>query len=157
MLLFPLHLHTKTQVGYKILACCWESLPLPFTCHPSWLRTRTLPVCLCARPLEAWVQQEDCFLSCTCHVFKAHVLFQFSSAHFKIAILNVGLPWWLSGKESACNAGDACLTVESIPRSGRSPGDRNGSPLQYSCLGNPMNRGAWWATIHGTTKELDIT
>ena len=52
---------------------------------------------------------------------------------------------WLSGKESACNAGDA----HSIPGSGRSPGEGNGSPLQYSCLGNPMDRGAWWATVHG--------
>ena len=158
MLLSPLHLHTKTQVGYKILACCWESLQLPFTCHPAWLRTHTLPVCLRAHLLEAQIQQEDCcLLSCTCHIFKAHVLFQFSSTHFKIAILNVGLPWWLSGKESACNAGDAGLTVESIPGSGRPPGDRNGSPLQYSCLGNPMDRGAWQATIHGATKELDMT
>ena len=158
MLLSPLHLHTKTQVGYKISVCCWESLQLPLICHPSWLRTHTHPVCLRARPLEAQIQQEDgCFLSCTCHVFKTHVLFQFSSTHFKIAIINTGLPWWLSGKESTCSAGDAGLTVDSIPGSGRSPGDRNGSPLQYSCLGNPMDRGAWQATVHGATKELDMT
>ena len=49
-----------------------------------------------------------------------------------------GLPWWLSGKESACQAGDA----GSIPGSGRSPGDGNGNPLQYSCLENPMDREA---------------
>ena len=48
-------------------------------------------------------------------------------------------PWWLSGKESTCNAEN----VVSIPRLGQSPGERNGSPLQYSCLGNPMVRGAW--------------
>ena len=52
--------------------------------------------------------------------------------------------WWLSGKESACNAGDA----GSIPGLERSPGEGNGNPLQYSCLGNPMDRGAWQATIH---------
>ena len=52
-----------------------------------------------------------------------------------------GLPWWLSGKESACNAGDVGL----IPGLGRSPGERNGSPLQYSCLKNPMDGGAWKA------------
>ena len=46
------------------------------------------------------------------------------------------------GKESACNAGD----LGWIPGSGRSPGERNSNPLQYSCLGNPMDRGAWWAT-----------
>ena len=40
---------------------------------------------------------------------------------------------------------------------GRSPGERNGNPLQYFCLGNPINRGAWWATVHGVTKESDMT
>ena len=43
----------------------------------------------------------------------------------------------------------------SIPGSGRSPGKRIGYPLQYSCLENPMGRGAWWATIHAVTKESD--
>ena len=52
-----------------------------------------------------------------------------------------------NGKESACNAGDP----GSIPGSGRSPGEENGNPLQYSCLGNPMDRGTWWATVHGVT------
>ena len=49
------------------------------------------------------------------------------------------------GKESAYDAGDLGL----IPGSGRSPGEGNGNPFQYSCLGNPMNRGDWWATVHG--------
>ena len=48
------------------------------------------------------------------------------------------------GKESAYNAGDLC----SIPGLGRSPGEGNGNPLQYSCLENSMDRGAWWATVH---------
>ena len=56
-------------------------------------------------------------------------------------------------KESTCNAEDMGL----IPWSGRSPGEGNGNPLQYSCLGNPMDRGAWWATVHGVTKESDMT
>ena len=59
------------------------------------------------------------------------------------------LPWWLSGKESTCNAGD----TGSIPGSGRYPGGRHGNPLQYSCLGNAINRGAWWAAVHGVTKH----
>ena len=54
-----------------------------------------------------------------------------------------------SGKESACNAGD----LGSIPESGRSSGEGNGNPLQYSCLENSMDRGAWWATVHGVTKS----
>ena len=57
------------------------------------------------------------------------------------------------GKESTCSAGDVFL----IARLGRSLGERNGNPLQYSCLGNPMDRGAWRATVHGVTKESDVT
>ena len=64
-----------------------------------------------------------------------------------------GLPWRLTGKESACNAGDP----GSIPGLGKSLGEGNGNPLQYSCLGNPMDRGAWRATVHGFVKELDTT
>ena len=55
------------------------------------------------------------------------------------------------GKESACNAGDA----SAIPGSGRSPGEGNGYPLQYSCLGNFINSGAWWATVDGVAKRYD--
>ena len=61
----------------------------------------------------------------------------------------LGFPCGSTGKESACNAGDLC----SIPGLARSPGERKGSPLQYSCLGNPVDRGAWWAVIHGITKK----
>ena len=63
--------------------------------------------------------------------------------------LGIWLPWWLSGKESPANAGDSGLT----PGSGRSPGERNGNSLQYSCLGNPMDRGAWWTTVLGVAKS----
>ena len=52
-------------------------------------------------------------------------------------------------KASACNAGDLGL----IPGLGRSPGEGNGNPLQYSCLENPMDGGAWWATVHGVAKS----
>ena len=56
-------------------------------------------------------------------------------------------------KESACNARDP----GSIPGWERSLGEGNGNPLQYSCLENPIGRGAWWATVHEVTKELDMT
>ena len=56
-------------------------------------------------------------------------------------------------KNPFANAGEADL----IPKLGRSPGGGNGNTLQYSYLGNPMDRGAWWATVHGVTKESDIT
>ena len=68
-------------------------------------------------------------------------------------IYKIGLPWWLSSKESACQAGEASL----IPGLGRSPGEGNGNPLLYSSLGNPMDRGTWWAIVHGIAKELDMT
>ena len=56
-------------------------------------------------------------------------------------------------KESSCNVGDP----GSIPGLGRLPGEGNGNPLQYSCLENPMDRGAWRATVHGVAKELGTT
>ena len=52
---------------------------------------------------------------------------------------------------------DSLRPVGSIPESGRSPGEGNGNPLQYSFLGNPMDRGVWWAIVHGVAKELDRT
>ena len=55
-------------------------------------------------------------------------------------------------KNPPANAGDAGLTAES----GRAPGEGNGYPLKYSCLGNPMDREAWRATVHRITKELDM-
>ena len=58
-------------------------------------------------------------------------------------------PGGSDGKESACKAGDP----GSIPGWGRSPGEGNGNPLQYSSLENPMDRGAWWATVHGVAKS----
>ena len=58
------------------------------------------------------------------------------------------LPWWLSGRVSACNAGDS----DSIPGSGRSPGGGNGYPLQYSCLRNLTDRGAWQAAVRGLVR-----
>ena len=56
-----------------------------------------------------------------------------------------GFPGGSDGKGSACKAGDPGL----IPGFGRFPGEGNGNPLQYSCLGNPMDRGAWQAPVHG--------
>ena len=65
---------------------------------------------------------------------------------------NLDLPCSSDGEESACNAGDLGL----LPGSGGSSREGNGNPLQYSCLKNPMDRGAWWATVHGV-EESDMT
>ena len=59
-------------------------------------------------------------------------------------------------KNLPADAGDAG-DVGSIPQSGRSPGEGNGNPLQYSCLGNPMDRGTWWVTVYGVARESDTT
>ena len=61
----------------------------------------------------------------------------------------MGFPGGSDGKESSCNAGDLGL----IPLLGRSPGGGHSNPLRYSCLENPMDRGAWWATVHEVTKS----
>ena len=63
-----------------------------------------------------------------------------------------GLTWWLSSKESACRAG-AAGDVSSILGLGRSPGGGHDKPLQYSCLENPKDRGAWQPTIHRVARS----
>ena len=67
--------------------------------------------------------------------------------------LREGFPGGLVVKNLPANAGD----LGSISELGRSPGEGQGNPLQYSCLGNLLDRGAWWATVRGVGKELDTT
>ena len=67
--------------------------------------------------------------------------------------LSLGFPGGSVVKNLPDNAGD----MGSVPELGRSSAEGNGNPLQYSCLGNPMDRGAWWATVHGVAKESDRT
>ena len=112
------------------------------------------------------------FLSRSFSTFKIHVYKYFSEAktviHFKIPVISQsfgrvpikmgGFSGGSDGKASACNAGDP----GSIPGSGRSPGEGNGNPLQYSCLEHSMDGGAWWATVHGIaeshmTEQLHFT
>ena len=71
------------------------------------------------------------------------------SSFFLFSISGLIDNWCFPSKESACNAGDTGL----ITRWGRSPGEGNGNLLQYSCLGNPTDRGAWQATVHGVRKS----
>ena len=66
-----------------------------------------------------------------------------------VLFLLMGFPGGSDGKESACNLGDP----SSIPGLGTSPGGGHGNPFQYSCLESPMDRGAWWALVHGVTKS----
>ena len=70
--------------------------------------------------------------------------------HFQRMVLGqLGFPHGSDGKESICNVG----YLGSIPGSGRSPGGGHGSPLQYSCLENPVDRGDWRAAVHGVAKS----
>ena len=78
-----------------------------------------------------------------------HELFQITGSCYYLLPYLKGFPAGSGGKESACSVGDP----GSIPGSGRSPGEGNGTPLQYSCLENPMDRGAWQATVHGVTES----
>ena len=70
---------------------------------------------------------------------------------YQCSLLSIvpGLPRWLSGKEYTCQVGD----TGSVPESRRSPGEGNGNLLQYSCLENPMDVGAWQATVHRVTES----
>ena len=65
----------------------------------------------------------------------------------------MGAQGGFAGKDSACSEGD----LSWIPESGRSPGEGNGKPLQYSCLDNSMDTRVWWAIAHGGHKESDMT
>ena len=84
-----------------------------------------------------------------------HSLWGFKGKRTKIRATNegwqgvLGFPGGSEVKASASNVGD----LGSIPGSGRSPGEGNGNPLQYSCLENPKDGGAWWATVHGVAKS----
>ena len=88
-----------------------------------------------------------CVFSSSCACDQTTFLYYFSFlVHCSVCL---GLPWWPSGKESACNAGDLGL----IPWLGRFPGGGHGNPFQHSCLENPMDRGAWQATVHGIAQS----
>ena len=94
------------------------------------------------RKLQAWRQSWRSGFNVVCPQCKSIVL-------LLIVKVSPALPRWLSCKESACNAGD----TGSTPGLGISPGEGHGHPLQCSCLKNPMDRGAWWATVHGITES----
>ena len=90
--------------------------------------------------------------------FLSHSIFFLTILYVLYIIYDIGQASLVapSVKNLPANAGDTGDTGL-IPGWGRSPGERNDNPLQYFCLGNPMDRRAWWATVHGVTKELDMT
>ena len=72
---------------------------------------------------------------------------------WKLITKDAGFSGGSDGEESACSAGDLGF----LSRLGSSPGVGNGNPLQYSCLESPMDRGTWWATVHGIAREANTT
>ena len=82
-------------------------------------------------------------------LYASHISIKLGKDKKPTLILIWGFPGGSEVKASAHNAGD----LGSIPGLGRSPGEGNGNPLQYSCLENPMDGGAWWATVHEVAKS----
>ena len=117
-----------------------------------WSQTSNLQNCekqiLLFKPLSLW-----CFVMAagakTGATMELTFLSNIPNVFFTILCHFLDLSGSSGGKESVCNAGDP----GSIPGSGRSPRQGNGNPLQYSCLKNPMDRGAWRATVHQVTKR----
>jgi len=99
-----------------------------------------------------WVLTMSHSLS-ACHILSHS--FCWHTCDFNVGILVYRLSRWLSDKKKnlSANAGDTYTS----PGSGRSLGEGNGNPLQYSCLENPMGRGAWWATVHGVANSQTQT
>ena len=137
-----IHTYTHTE-GCALITCSCEAWMNTHTCVCTNVRVLmfqmcvSMHVCVCEREAEVRV----CLCLCS---FK-----QFLTNSTNTLTNIKGLPWWLSGKESACNAG-------SILGSGRSPGGGNGNPLQCSCLENPMDRGAWLQSM-GAQRVEDAT
>ena len=90
-----------------------------------------------------------CFINIPVDGSKQNIYFYSTGKMLLSKLVNLGVAIDSEGKVSACNAGDLGL----IPGLGRSPEEGNGNPLQYSCLENPMDGGAWWATVHWVTKS----
>ena len=86
-------------------------------------------------------------------VFQSCKQSSFYYSFYVLSLCRTGFPSGSLVKDPPANAGDVSL----IPVLGRSPGEGNGSPLQYSCLENSMDRGAWWAIVHGVAKESEMT
>ena len=128
------HTHTHTHTAKR---------PLP-------------PHTLCSPP-SAWTPQGSSFppLILGSHASSTHPV----TLRFSIKPLPNSLsPHGSAHKQSACNAGGiGDGAAHSLLGSGRSSGGRHGNPLQYSCLGNPMNRGAWRATVHGVKESTRLS
>ena len=161
-LCWPIEYLSETHLGrVSKLQCYWDNY---ITMWPRLLEDNLRPSpCTCAG-LGNLLDHKNKGVAVDCFVFhpvRAHrpnsslsqmVSMKLDAAGQPNPYQSPGLPWRLSGKEFTCNAGDTG-DMGLIPGSGRSPGGENGNLLQYSCWENPMDRGAWWATVHGVAKN----
>ena len=123
--------------GWNLYLLHWQAGSLPLSHQGSPVFTPTIYF------LELFETQMPLYM---CHwVFPKNKNFFFINLSMIIKVF----PGDSDGEESTCNAGD----LGSLPGLGRSPGGGHGNPLQYSCLENPMDRGAWWAIFHGVSKS----
>ena len=113
----------------------------------TWLASLPSSGTSCLLISEAFSPTTQLKISLSLETLLPFLIFFHNSNH------HAGFPGDLVVKNPPANAGDLGL----ISGSGRSPGEENGHPLQYSSLGNPTDRGAWWATVHGGHKESDTT
>ena len=121
---------------------------------PSFYKTK-YALTLRAKNHAPWYLQKGTECSCPHKKLYKNVynMFTYNCQNLTVITMSfLAFPPSSVGKESICNAGD----MGSIPGSGRSPGEGNGNPLQYSCLEKPMDRGTLWATVHGP-QESDTT
>ena len=130
----------------------WYSGPRTVTCR--YTHANKLPTLTQQVPPQRWVKSGPGTLQVKFMLFFHNRLRKLSWALYHTVFEeqkepSIDSPGGSDSKKSACNAGD----LGSIPGSERAPGEGNGNPLQHSCLENPMDRGAWWATVHGITKS----
>ena len=123
-----------------------EWVAYPFSSRSCWPRNQTRVSCVAGKFFTSWATREAPYLALV-------ELYLLCPVYFSLLVSCMAdFPRGSSVTNPLANTGDA----GSIPGWGRSPGGGNGNPLQYSCLGNPIDRGAWRATVHGVAKESDM-
>ena len=145
-------------MDYNVLGSVHHQFPNPAQTHVHWVSDAIQPSHPLSSPSPAFsLSQHQGLFQCVSSLYQVAKVLEFSfsispsSEYLALISFRMGFPGSSPGKESACNAGDP----SSVPELGRSPGEVNSYPLQYSCLENSMDRGAWQVTIHGITIGYD--
>ena len=139
--------NTRLTCPSQTPGACSNSCPSSGWCHPT-ISSSVTPFSSCLQSFYQFIL----FLRNSHSFLFLCMLFYFffnKNRKFYYCSMYLGLPWWLEGKESACNAED----LGSIPKLGRCSGEGNGYPLQYSCCENSIDIGAWWASVNRVTQS----